>query len=173
MPGTGTATTSPQMYSVFIFIVYERTAVPTPEDIGLRLLNDVGRLNRWATHRSALPLPVAQLRLLALVDQLQPARVGELAAADHSTQPSVTATLNRTDAQGWTTRTADSQDSRAQIVTLTAAGRDVLDQARNARADTLAPVLAAWSDADLDRLDRCVHLLDRLLSELEPERNLD
>ncbi|AKT50992.1 MarR family winged helix-turn-helix transcriptional regulator [Arsenicicoccus sp. oral taxon 190] len=142
----------------------------SPADLGYHLLLDVGRLHRWASHRSSFAVPAAQLRLLALVDQLGPARVGTLAVADHSSQPSLTAQLNKTDAAGWTTRAPDPMDARAQMVTLTATGREALDAARRARAAVIAPVVEQLDEQGLRRLADAVAVLDDLIARLDPER---
>lgn len=139
----------------------------TPIDLGYRLLLAVGRINRWASHRSHFTVSTAQLRTLALADQLAPARVGELAAADHCTQPSMTAALNRTDAAGWTTRSPDPRDGRAQVVTLTDAGRAVLAEARTTRAETLRQVLSEMSGDELARLTTALRALDDLVARLD------
>lgn len=138
------------------------------EDLGHRLLTAVGRLNRWASHHAAYDVPLAQLRLLVLIDVLEPTRVGELAAVDHTSQPSVSAQLNRTEAAGWTRRTPDPEDARAQVVTLTADGRAALEGARQARAQALAPVLAELTGEEREQLARASEALGSLLTRLEP-----
>jgi hypothetical protein len=62
--------------------------VTTSEDpIGAELLRVIARINRWATRQADVRIPPAQGRLLAQIDELGPARIGDLARADHCSQP--------------------------------------------------------------------------------------
>ena len=90
---------------------------------GDHLLLIVARLNRWATRRAQLPAPAAQLRLLSLMNDLGPSRIGDLAVADNSSQPTMTTQVQRLEADGLVTRTPDSDDRRSVIVEITPAGR--------------------------------------------------
>ncbi|WP_176451681.1 MarR family winged helix-turn-helix transcriptional regulator [Enemella dayhoffiae] len=134
--------------------------------LGERLLRLVGRLNRLANHRSRFTVPPAQLRLLALVHDLPDSRVGALAAADHSSQPTVTSQLNRTDQAGWTERLPDSRDARAQVVRLTEAGHQELVRARGQRAAVVVPTISTWPEDRRRRLAEAVELLEELLAEV-------
>ncbi|TDO93014.1 MarR family winged helix-turn-helix transcriptional regulator [Enemella evansiae] len=141
----------------------------SPTDLGYRLLRLVGRLNRYASHHTDFVVPPAQMRLLALVQDMEPARVGVLAAADHSSQPTMTSQLNRTERAGWTQRSPDPADARAQVVRLTDAGRRELDDIRARRAEALAPALAEWPEERRRRLADAVALLEELMGELSNE----
>ncbi|MGB9305128.1 MAG: MarR family transcriptional regulator, partial [Mycobacterium sp.] len=55
--------------------------------LGADLLGVVARLNRLATQRIQMPLPSAQARLLATIEAQGEARIGDLAAVDHCSQP--------------------------------------------------------------------------------------
>jgi DNA-binding MarR family transcriptional regulator len=107
-------------------------------------------------------MPFAQARVLALVDDLGTARVTTLAAADHCSQPSMTAQVQRLEADGLVTRTPDPADARATLVGLTADGAAVLARLRRARGAALAPVLDAVRP-DPGRLNDAVALLAELL----------
>ncbi len=49
-------------------------------------------------------------------------------------------------------RIADPDDGRAQSVSLTPAGRDVMERVRGARHDLITTVLGEWSDTDRRQL---------------------
>src|SRR6478609_10856563 len=116
----------------------------TPTDaLADELLRSAARLSRWASQHADLGMPFAQARVLALVDDLGTARVTTLAAADHCSQPSMTAQVQRLEADGLVTRTPDPADARATLVGLTADGAAVLARLRRARGAALAPVLDA------------------------------
>ena len=106
-----------------------------------QLLAATARLNRWVNRHADLGLPSAQLRTLALVGDLAPARVGDLAAADGITQPTMTSALARLEGSGYVARTADAADARASLVDLTAAGRRALATARARRTGILTGAL--------------------------------
>lgn len=130
---------------------------------GERLLAAVARLNRWASHHSHIEVPTAQARLLALVESIGPARISELAAADHSSQPTMTTQVQRVEASGWVTRRSDPNDARAWLVDLTDSGRQVLRDARAARAEALAPLLETLDDEALEVLDRATLIMERMV----------
>lgn len=135
------------------------------DDLGSQLLSAVAKLNRWATKHSELPIPTGQARLLSLVDAHGEARIGELAAADHCSQPTMTAQVKRLEQQGFLRRSADEDDARASRISLTDAGRRVLTEARRAREATIAPVLADLSDEDRRVLERANQLFRQIAKE--------
>lgn len=135
------------------------------DDLGAQLLSAVAKLNRWATKHSELPIPTGQARLLSLVEAHHNARVGELAAADHCSQPTMTAQVKRLEQQGLLVRASDEDDARASLISLTDAGRRVLDEARRARSATITPVLAGLSEQDREVLVRANELLRQIASE--------
>lgn len=132
------------------------------------VLRTVARANRWANLNARFEVPAARLRLLALIEQYEPARVTALAAADHSSQPGTTAQINHLVAAGLAERLVDASDRRATPVQLTAAGREVLARARDARAATLAPALGTFTASEREELRRGVALLERLLTVTDP-----
>ncbi|ETW21510.1 MarR family transcripitonal regulator, partial [Mycobacterium gastri 'Wayne'] len=75
------------------------TAVPH-QGLGADLLGVVARLNRLATQRIQMPLPSAQARLLATIEAKGEARIGDLAAVDHCSQPTMTTQVRRLEEAG-------------------------------------------------------------------------
>ena len=132
------------------------------------VLRTIARANRWATVNARFEVSAAQLRLLALIEQYEPARITALAAADHSSQPAVTAQVNRLVETRLAERLVDVSDGRATPVQLTESGRVVLVRARKARAATLAPALGCFTESEREELRRGVALLERLLSVTDP-----
>jgi DNA-binding MarR family transcriptional regulator len=137
--------------------------VTTPVSLGNELLRSSARLSRWASRHASFDLPFAQARLLALLDELGPARVSTLAVADHSSQPTVTAQLQRLEAQGLVRRAADPDDARASLVSLSDHGRGKLESLREARVAVLAPLLDELDDQGLADLETAVDVIGRLL----------
>lgn len=137
-----------------------------PESLGSDLLGVVARLNRLATQRADIDLPYAQVRLLAQVEQDGAARISELAAADHCRQPTMTTQVQRLEAGGWVERRPDPSDARAVLVSITAAGRAALDQARAVRAAVVEPALANLGADDRGTLAEAVAILRQILADV-------
>jgi DNA-binding MarR family transcriptional regulator len=130
---------------------------------GEQFLRSVARLHRWATRNAHLEVPPAQVRLLALVTDLGPARIGDLAEADHSSQPSMTSQIQRAEARGWLTRTPDPDDARASLIDLSPSGRRELAKARASRSAAVAPLLEGLGQRDAATLNRAIAIVDRMV----------
>ncbi|HEX2857119.1 MAG TPA: MarR family transcriptional regulator [Propionibacteriaceae bacterium] len=137
----------------------------TPEDLADAVLRTVARLNRWATMQASWELPSAQIRLLALIEELEPARITDLAQADHTSQPGITAQVNRLEGAGLVSRSTGSGDARVHRVATTGAGRDLLRRVRAARAEMLAPAFARLDADDLAAIRRAQELLAALIDQ--------
>ena len=111
-------------------------------ELGSDLLGVVSRLNRLATQRTRLPLPWAQARLLSTIEDRGEARISDLAALDHCSQPTMTTQVRRLEDAGLVTRTVDPQDARAVLIRITGAGVATLAQTRAKRAAVINPLLA-------------------------------
>lgn len=130
---------------------------------GARLLAAVARLNRWATRHAELAIPPAQARLLSLIDELGPARIGELANADHCSQPTMTTQVQRLEAAGWASRSTDPSDARVALIQLTDGGRTELEQLRASRAQALAPEVARLTDQEREALRSATEIILRIV----------
>lgn len=135
----------------------------SPAPLGDQLLSCVSRLNRWATRQASLSIPPAQARLLAQIEELGSTRIGDLARADHCSQPTMSAQLQRLGRQGWVRRAVDPLDARASLVELSEQGHRALRQVRTARAAVVAPLLERLDDSDRQRLREGLDVLQELL----------
>src|SRR5690242_7779024 len=134
------------------------------DELGNSVLRSAARLTRWASRHASFDVPMAQTRLLALVEELEPARISALAGADHTSQPTMSTQVQRLEAAGWTERVPDPGDARATLVSLTAAGRAALQRARRARLEALSPAFAQLDAEAVARLEVAVAALDDLLA---------
>lgn len=141
---------------------------PAPDDLGAELLRAAATLTRWASRHALLDLPLAQARLLSLVQELGPVRIGELAAADHCSQPTMSAQVQRLETEGWLQRSVDPDDSRASLISLTSSGQRTLDRAREARREVVEPILQTLDPTDRARLRDAVHIIGRILAAPAP-----
>src|ERR1700722_1616723 len=102
--------------------------------LGADLLAVVARLNRYATQRIQMQLPAAQARLLATIEDNGEARICDLAAVDHCSQPTMTTQVRRLEEAGLVARTVDPGDARAVRIRITPEGLCTLSQVREDRA---------------------------------------
>jgi DNA-binding MarR family transcriptional regulator len=142
-------------------------AAANPESspgLGADLLAVVARLNRLATQRIQMPLPAAQARLLATIELHGEARIGDLAAVDHCSQPTMTTQVRRLEEAGLVARTADPGDARAVRIRITDQGKRTLNAVRADRAAAIEPQLALLGPGDRQVLADAVEVLRQLLA---------
>jgi DNA-binding MarR family transcriptional regulator len=135
------------------------------DDLSSELLSVVARLNRWTTRHAHVTAPIAGLRLLAVLDEQGPSRIGDLARMDNCSQPTITAQVQRLDEAGWISRAADATDARAVRISLSSAGRVELERARRARAVVLQPRLESLSARQRGTVTEAIAILDGLMAE--------
>jgi DNA-binding MarR family transcriptional regulator len=133
--------------------------------LGVELLAVVARLNRLATQRIQLPLPVAQARLLSTIEAHGEARICDLAAIDHCSQPTMTTQVRRLEEAGLVTRTVDPGDARAVRIRITPEGVRTLNRVRVDRAAAIDPLLARLKSAERQVLADAVRVLRRLIED--------
>jgi DNA-binding MarR family transcriptional regulator len=133
------------------------------QGLGADLLAVVARLNRLATQRIQMPLPSAQARLLATIEAQGEARIGDLAAVDHCSQPTMTTQVRRLEEAGLVTRAIDPGDARAVRIRITPQGMRTLTAVRADRAAAIEPQLARLEPVDRQVLADAVEVLRRLL----------
>ena len=118
----------------------------------LHALMSVGRLFRQRSQGETLdPGTFWLLKTVSLHGSMRVTDLASSANLDISTVSRHVAQLHKT---GLIERTPDPDDRRVQRVRLSAAGRSTLDRALAARTALLATSLEAWSQADLEELDR-------------------
>jgi DNA-binding MarR family transcriptional regulator len=136
--------------------------------LGADLLAVVARLNRYATQRIQMQLPAAQARLLSTIDACRDARICDLAAVDHCSQPTMTTQVRRLEDAGLVTRTVDPGDARAVRIRITPEGARTLNRVRSDRASAIEPQLARLKAADRQTLVDAVSVLRRVLEDSAP-----
>ncbi len=125
------------------------------------LLQRVAR--RIRSNRADGTMSDAKLGVLFRVEQ-EAASPGSLAERERVTPPSMNRTLNTLEQAGLVSRAPDPDDARKVVVTITAAGRELVAETRRLRTawfsrrlaeltaeeraafDTLVPVLRRWAE---------------------------
>ncbi|MCV7366984.1 MarR family transcriptional regulator [Mycolicibacterium duvalii] len=138
--------------------------------LGADLLSVVARLNRLTNQRVRMPLPFAQARLLSTIEDQGQARISDLAALDHCSQPTMTTQVRRLEDAGLVARTGDPEDARAVLIRITPAGVTALQQARADRGAVIDPYLERLSDQDRDCLAAAVDVMRRLIEDASSPR---
>jgi len=137
--------------------------------LGADLLSVVARINRLANQRVRMPIPFAQARLLSTIEDQGEARISDLAALDHCSQPTMTTQVRRLEDAGMVTRTSDPQDARAVLIRITPDGVAALRQARLDRGAAIDPYLERLSDAERECLTQAVVVMRRLIKDAAPD----
>jgi DNA-binding MarR family transcriptional regulator len=130
-------------------------------DLAVSLYVAVGRLVRALRQEApSSDIGPGGLSVLVTLDSQGPQRVGALADAVSVTAPSMTRIVNALEAEGLVLRESDADDGRAQVVTMTPAGRALLTSGRavklaalRRRIDELPPEERARLEAALTALE--------------------
>jgi DNA-binding MarR family transcriptional regulator len=109
-----------------------------------------------------IPLDRARYVVLRAVAESEPVRTTALAEQVGVDPSTMSRHITVLDQAGYVARAADPDDGRAQDVSLTPAGREVMEKARAARHDLITDALAEWDDADRTHL---ATLLGRLADD--------
>ena len=141
------------------------TVAPATETtLASDLLAVVARINRLANQRVRLPLPFAQARLLSTIEAEGRARISDLAALDHCSQPTMTTQVRRLEEAGLVSRTVDPDDARAVLISITPHGVATLEQVRADRGNAIDPFLEELDSSDRDTLAAAVQIMRGLLA---------
>ncbi|MCU1701139.1 MAG: transcriptional regulator [Mycobacterium sp.] len=134
------------------------------------LLSVVARINRLATQRVRMQLPFAQARLLSMIEDQDAARISDLAALDHCSQPTMTAQVRRLELAGLVSRITDPTDARAVLISITPEGVAVLADVRADRGAVIDPYLERLPEADRQTLADAVRVMRSLLEDAQQHR---
>lgn len=140
-------------------------ATATRTETAARLRFAVGRLFRRLRRSDDEDLTPGKLLTLVTIEQRGPLRIGDLAAVERVTAPTMTRIIQRLDELGYVERRPDPDDRRSCLVQLTADGTRVLDRVRQERTAYLAGQLARLDPEDLDALVRALPVLEALAAE--------
>jgi DNA-binding MarR family transcriptional regulator len=120
-------------------------------------------LRRLRQMRVEGELTLPESSALVRLDRGGPATPSELARLEQIRPQSMGATVAALEARGLVERRPDPRDGRRAVLSVTEAGRAVLLDKRNARAEQLAKALAAgFTPAELGQLMAAAPLLERL-----------
>jgi DNA-binding MarR family transcriptional regulator len=114
---------------------------------------------RLRAERAVDTMSDGQFAVLVSLKVHGPHTLGELAARERVTAPSMNRTVNGLEESGYLARTPDETDRRKVTITLTDAGRDVVAETVRRRNAWLEEQLGALSDDERDVLARAGRIM--------------
>jgi DNA-binding MarR family transcriptional regulator len=140
------------------------TATAAPTEVAAALRISVGmlvrRLRQVRGDGGDATLP--ETTALARLDRGGPATSSALARQEQISAQSMGATLAGLEARGLVARTADPTDGRRILLSISPAGRKLLNDRRDARVEQMAAVLQDFTPEELEQLRVAAPLLERL-----------
>lgn len=133
--------------------------------VAARLHLVVGRLMRTIRQHAAAGLTPSQVSALVTVDEHGPLRISALATQESLAAPAATRVVATLEEAGLVSRTADPEDKRASLITLTVSGCETLTALRKERALGLGAQLDALSAGERRLLERALPVLEKISHE--------
>ncbi len=146
------------------------TSEDSLDDLANALVSTGMRFSRVAGRSAGGRRSLISVRVLANLRHGGPLRVGELAAQESVSQPTMTGIVNRLAADGLVERHSDASDARASVIALTESGIAELERSRAASAESVRPALATLEAEELRTLERAATLLGNLADSLARRR---
>ena len=143
-------------------------SVRDDHEVAAALQGAIGLLVR-KMRQAHLPgeLTLAESSALKRLDKGGPATSSDLAKQDRISPLSMGATLAALAQRGLIARRRDTEDGRRILLSISDAGRQMVNDRRGARAEQFAAAMrAAFTDAELGRLLAAAPLLERLAEQL-------
>lgn len=116
------------------------------QDAAAELALLAGKLVRQLRRGAAIPI---SYRVLATLDDIGPAGISQLAAADGISQPTMSAQVAALVEDGYITKAPHPTDARAQVLSLTDAGRAYLRENRERITSIVRGRLSGHSEAEI------------------------
>jgi DNA-binding MarR family transcriptional regulator len=124
-------------------------------------------LRRLRQVKSEGELTLPESSALTRLDRNGPATATALARQEQISPQSMGATLSALEARGLVERRPDPGDGRRVVLSVTEAGREVMQNRRNARTEQLAQALSAgFTPAEVSQLMTAAPLLERLAQSI-------
>jgi DNA-binding MarR family transcriptional regulator len=127
-----------------------------------RLRVAVLRLSRRLRKHYLAGLTPSQLSTLGSAGKSGPIRLGDLAAMERIAPSTLTRLINVLEGRGYVRRETAPGDARAYLVTVTPAGREVLDRIREEATSMLTDILATLSPEEQAALAAALPALETL-----------
>lgn len=144
--------------------------MPDPEEVASSLRYTITRLARLLRQQDQSGLAPTLGAALATIAREGPLTLGELAAREQVTAPSVTKIVEKLEARGFVSRKPHATDRRVCRVQITAAGRKHVEAVKGRRTAWLTSRLSELSHDELARLAAAADVLGKLTERAEPAK---
>ena len=135
----------------------------TTADLAAQLRPSLLRLTRIIRNqRVDMSVTLTQISAMATLRKHGPMSAGELAACERVQPPSMTKVLAHLEERGFVRRDPHPSDKRQAIISITEAGRELLESERRTRDAWLAKRLAKLTAEERAQLRAVVPVLDKL-----------
>ena len=137
----------------------------TTLDLAVRLRLAITRTSRRLRQEAGTGLSPSLTAALATVDVHGPLTPSELAKRERVQRPTATRLVARLEELGVLQRAADPQDRRSSLLSVTPAGRALLEEQRQRKTAYLAHRIEGLESEERAALDRAAAILERLLED--------
>jgi DNA-binding MarR family transcriptional regulator len=134
------------------------------EDVPARLALAIARMTRRLRSVDG-GLSHGLLSALSTISKRGPIRLAELAQIETVSAPNITRLVGELESQGLVSRAVDPADGRAFLIEATPAGVETILEARSARTELLASLLAGLDARDRAALIAALPALEALTEE--------
>jgi DNA-binding MarR family transcriptional regulator len=134
-------------------------------ELASQLRRSVTQLNRRLRQQSLGQVSPAQASLLASIEVLGNATLGDLAAREQVQPPTVTRLVAALEELGLVHRVTDEHDRRCQRVSLTDRGRFEIGEIRARKTDYLLARMASLTEGDHALLASVARIVDHLVGD--------
>ena len=132
-------------------------------ELATRLRLAIARSARRLRQEAGTDLSPSLSAALATIERFGPMTPTELAARERVQRPTVTRVVCRLEERGLVTRAPDPADGRSALITVTPAGRQVLEEIRTRKDAFLSERVEALTPEDRATLERAAALLEGML----------
>jgi DNA-binding MarR family transcriptional regulator len=146
--------------------VTEAATENTLDELAATVLQNASLLTRLLFRHVSAGFSRSEASMLATLGS-GPKRITTLAEYEGLAQPTVTRLVEHLEKHGWVTRERAPEDRRVVLVSLTADGRDALNEFRARYRPLLRVCLAALPDEQVEDLERAAGAMAALVSELQ------
>jgi DNA-binding MarR family transcriptional regulator len=157
-------------YTVVMAVGRSKSEVPLPLLQTAEMLRQV--ISRWVhTTRDQAGTPSsARVETMVLLERDGPASIVRLAQHRSVRHQSMQLVIAQLENEGAVRKTTDPSDRRSQLISITAKGKRLLRDARQARVVWIARLLQArCTSQDLEDLQRAIAVLERIIDQTLPD----
>lgn len=132
-------------------------------ELASRLRLSVMRLARRLRQETTDPVSPSQVSALHSIERLGPISLGELAKVERIQGPTLTRVIANLEEAGLVVRVVDEADRRIARVSITSAGRRLIERGRSRKNAYLAAHLRGFDAEERATLERAAELLERMM----------